>query len=230
MKSKWFHLKEQALVMRQSGMSITTIERKLGIARSTLSGWFKEVQLSESQAERLHRNKVDGWARARVKAAESHRAKKALRLHEAKQSALETLSKIKLDGPLLELALAMLYLGEGAKSNTSSMASSDPEILKFVLAVLERNHSTPRESVRCELHLRADQSKTEIKKYWSETLHIPITNFKYVYFDQRTAGRPTYDSYKGVCVIYCGSIAIQRKLIYLYKLFCEKVAELGEGA
>jgi hypothetical protein len=230
MKSRWFEYKETAVALRKTGISMTVIERKLGIPRSTLSGWFKDVKLTEEQRLRLMRNKQDGWAKARVKAVEAHQAKKAMRLLEAKQSALATLEKIEISGPVLDLAFAMLYLGEGAKNDTTSMASSDPKILKFIIVVLKRNYGINEDTIRCDLHLRMDQDAEKMKKYWSKELNIPLERFKYVAFDKRTEGKPTYSNYKGVCVITCGNIAIQRKLMYLYNLFCEKVLTLDKGA
>ena len=93
-KSKWFEYKEAAISLRKTGMSMTVIERRLGIPRSTLSGWFKDVVLSEEQRVSLMKNKQDGWLKARANAVESHKAQKAARLLEAKQSALEASSKL----------------------------------------------------------------------------------------------------------------------------------------
>jgi len=230
MYSRWFHLKEEAVALRETGMSITVIERRLGIPRSTLSGWFKNIQLTEDQRLSLMKSKQDGWAKARIKAVESHKAQKTLRLLEAKRQAEKTLAHIDItDGAILDLAFAMLYLGEGSKNGTTSIASSDPRILRFVLAVLRKNYGVNSGMVKCELHLRADQGAEELKQYWSSVLNVPLSNFRKAYFDQRSAGRPTYDRYKGVCVLYCGSIAIQRKLTYLYNHFCDKVAILDGG-
>lgn len=229
MKSRWFELKETAIALRKTGMSMTVIERRLGIPRSTLSGWFKTVPLTEEQRTHLMKNKQDGWAKARIRAAEVNRAQKALRLLRARQEAEKTLSEIKLSNAVLDLAFAMLYFGEGKKSGSTTLASSDPKILGFVLTVLNNNYKISRDMIKCELHLRPDQNIAEIKEYWSRAIDIPLENFKWVYVDKRSLGKPTYDHYKGVCVLHCGSIAIQRKLIYLYNLFCEKVANLDAG-
>src|SRR5258708_7732530 len=118
----------------------------------------------------------------------------------------------------------MLYLGEGSKNDTTSLASSSPMILRFVLAVLRRNYKI-EDTIRCELHLRMDQDPLTIKQYWANELGIPLSRFTYTAFDKRTLGRPTYDHYKGVCVLQCGNVAIQRKLIYLYNLFCQRVIQ-----
>ena len=229
MRSKWFELKETALSLRKSGLSITLIERRLGIPRSTLSGWFRSVELSEEQRLKLVKNSQDGWQKAREKAVEWHRAQKNLRLLLAKQEAQEVLDKIEINDGILDLAFAMLYFGEGSKSGGTSLASSDPKILRFVLAVLKHNYKVGSEMVRCDLHLRMDQNAGELKQYWAKELNLPLNRFKYVAFDKRSNGKPTYDHYKGVCVISCGQIAIQRKLMYLYNLFCEKVSTLEMG-
>lgn len=230
MISKWFELKEEAIELRKKGTSMTIIERQLGIPRSTLSGWFKSIVLTEEQRTILIHSRKDGWAKARVNAVKSHKAQKALRLLKAKEEAIRTLDKIELSDEVLDLAFAMLYFGEGAKNGTTSLASSDPTILKFVLAVLKRNYAITPDMIRCDLHLRMDQDADELKSYWSSQLGIPIERFKYVAFDKRSTGKPTYDHYKGVCVLGVGNIAIQRKLIYLYNLFCDKVAALDAGA
>ncbi len=230
MKSKWFEFKDEVIALRKKGISMTIIERRFGIPRSTLSGWFRSVALTDKQQLRLTQNSRDGWAKARIKAVESHRAKKTLRLLDAKQAAIETLEKIELTSEVLDLAFAMLYLGEGAKSNVTSLASSDSRILRFMIAVLKRNYNIAPESLRCDLHLRMDQDGDESKKHWAKQLDLPITCFRYVAYDKRSKGKPTYDHYKGVCVISCKTIAIQRKLIFLYTLFCEKVTSLGAGA
>ena len=217
-------LKEQAMRLRHQGISMTVIERELGIARSTLSGWFKNVRLTEVQRTRLMQNSRDGWLKARPNAHQWHRKQKAMRMFDAKVQAIDTLKEITLTDEILDLAFAMLYWGEGAKSDTTSIASSDPKILRFVLAVLRRNYGVTPHEIRFELHLRMDQSGEELKMYWSKELDVPLERFKYVAYDKRSQGKPTYDHYKGVCDIRCGKIAIQRKLIYLYNLFSEEVS------
>lgn len=226
MKSKWFEYKEEVCNLRRQGYSMTYIEKKYGIARSTLSGWFKDIPLSEEQRTRLMKNSQDGWKKARISAVNWHREQKQLRLNAARDEAMETMKKLEMTPEVLDIALAMLYLGEGAKNDRTSIASSDPMILRFILAVVNMNYGITREDVYCELHLRADQDAEETKRYWSQELKVPLENFRGCSHDQRTAGRKTYSHYKGVCVLYCGGVAIQRKLINLYNLFCERVETL----
>ena len=65
----------------------------------------------------------------------------------------------------------MLYLGEGSKTNgTTSIASSYPTILRFILSVLKQNYGISPGMIRCELHLRLDQNELATKEYWSKEL------------------------------------------------------------
>jgi hypothetical protein len=225
--SQWYELKPAALLLRRKGKSLGFIEKNLGIPRSTLSGWCKNIQLSNEQRVTLLNNQLVSLPKARLAAAKWHREQKVLRISIAKQEAENVMKNIDITDDILDLSLAMLYLGEGTKSKLTSIANSDPMVLRFVLSVLKQNYKVNLNTIKCGLHLRMDQDSTECKKYWANELGLAVKQFAYISFDKRSAGRVTYDRYKGVCVLYCGSIAIQRKLIYLYNLFCDKVSQMG---
>jgi hypothetical protein len=174
---------------------------------------------------------MNGVQYTRKNAVVWHNAQKKKRLEYAKQQALSVINKIDLSSKeIFELAVAMLYMGEGSKKNIStSLGNSDPLILKFFLTGMKKLFNIDPTKIRYDLHLRADQNSKEIKKYWSKELNVPIERFTQVSVDQRTARKPTYPNYKGVCVINCGTVAIQRKLVYLSRIFCEKIIELMGG-
>lgn len=217
--------KEKAIELRKAGLSIREIEKLSLIPRSTLSGWFKNVALTQEQQQRLHQNAQISLLKARLKASAWHKAQKETRLLKAKAEAEAVINQINLDENVIELAMAMLYLGEGAKKNTTAIGNSNPVILKFFLTVLLNKYRIDPSKIKCDLHLRADQDPDEAKSYWSKELNLPLSNFRSVLVDLRTTGVATFPDYKGVCLINCGSIAIQRRLICLYNLFCQKVIE-----
>lgn len=225
MLSKWFHLKEKATTLRQNGFSIRYIEGQLKIPRSTLSGWFKTIVLTHQQKNRLRKEWLNALHKARKKALIWHHEQKNKRLEQAKIQASEILKKIDMSNlPIIELTLAMLYFGEGfKKSDSTALGNSDPLILKFFLFILLNIYHIDSKRIRCELHLRADQNPEKMKRFWSQKLNLPIENFKSISIDQRTKGSKTYSTYKGVCIIRCGHVAIQRKLLFLAEQFCNKV-------
>jgi len=224
MISKWFHLKPKAIYLREKGYSIVRIESMLGIPKSTLSGWLKTIVLTSRQKKSLKDNSCKALVLARKKAVVWHNKQKILRFKKAEDEANGVVRTLNLeDKSILELALSMLYLGEGFKTSSTGIGNSDPLILKFFLKLMTSIYNLDVGQMRFDLHLRYDQKPLILKKYWSRQLKVPIERFKYVALDQRTKGRKTYSNYKGVCLINCGNVAIQRKLVYLSKKFCEKI-------
>jgi len=223
MISKWFRYKTRAIELRQKGKSIKNIEKTLKIPRSTLSGWLKEIKLTDRQRQRLDKNWQNALVKARKKAVIWHNNQKKRRLIEAKRQALSVLSQIDTQNRhTLELSLSMLYLGEGDKTQQTSMGSSSPIILRFFIKALNNLYGIKRSDFKCEIHLRSDQNEKHIIQYWSKELKIPDDKFK-ACKDKRIAKSKTYHTYKGVCVVRCGNIALQRKIVHLGQEFCKIV-------
>lgn len=222
-------LKPAAVQLRKKGLSIRKIERRLRISRSTLSGWFKTIILSQKQKEKLRNDWENALVRARGQAVLWHNAQKEKRLQDAKTKAIETIERINTSNrDIIELALAILYFGEGSKKNVETgLGSSDPLILRFFVNVLMEIYLLDIKQMRCELYLRADQNPEKTKRFWSRELRLPLGNFRQVNIDKRTAGSKTYDEYHGVCSIRCGNVAIQRKLVFLAKEFFQRITIKG---
>lgn len=219
MISKWFDLRNRAISRRKSGISIGQIERELGIPRSTLSGWFKNTHLTEFQKKKLYLNSKKGLVLARKRAVMWHNRQRQLRIRKAQEEAIQTLSKIDVNNKsVLELALAMLYLGEGSKSNLTSMGNTNPLILRFFIRSIEILFGVSKASIMCDLHLRSNQSAKEAIKYWSRELGLSKTKF-IVMKDKRVAKSKTFAHYKGVCNVRFGRIAIQRRIVHLAEEF-----------
>ena len=167
---------------------------------------------------------------AREKAAVWHSEQKEKRILFAETQARETMAQLDFDNHNLELALAILYLGEGGKSQKGLvLGNSNPDILKFFVAALKILYKVGGEKLRCELHLRADQNPKKEVGYWSRELKIPKKRFQRSYLDKRTSGKKTFPSYHGVCVVAYDNLAIQRKLMYLYQLYCQKIIQQTLG-
>lgn len=229
MKSRWFELKNKAIELRQKGTSLREIEKSLKIPKSTLSGWFKNIKLTKDQQDKLRRNWLNALTKARRQAVIWHNEQKQFRLEIAEKQADGVLANLSTDNThIVELALAMLYLGEGLKTKSGlGLGNSDPLILKFFVNILIKNYNVDIDKIKCALHLRADQNPEKLKRYWSKQLNLPLTNFTSPSIDKRTAGRPTFNTYNGVCVVQCGNIALQRKLLYLSRKFCKRIIEKG---
>jgi len=227
MISKWFHLKERAIAMRLKGSSLKDVNVSLGIPKSTLSCWFKDLHIKKEYRNILDSKWKNGLVKARIEAVKWHNNQRKKRIMHSEDEARKVIDKIDLSNVnIMELALSLLYLGEGFKKNSETgIGNSDPLILLFFIKTLNGIYGVKSENITCYLHLRADQKPEELNLYWSRKLKIPLKNFRKASIDKRTIGSKTYSSYKGVCVVRCGNIAIQRKLVYLSRIVCEKVIE-----
>lgn len=226
---KFIKEREDAVKLRKRGLSIGYIESKIGISRSTISSWLKRVELTKSQKNRLRNQWQLGMIKARKKAVLWHNFQKAKRLERAEREAEAVLKNLNLNNKnILDLALSMLYLGEGFKKSLNvGMGNADPNVLRFLIHVLKNNYQISKNALTAQLHLRADQNEQKEIRYWAKILNISEKNFKWTQFDRRTANRKTYSYYHGVCAIYCYDVAIQRKLLSISKQFINTVTTVA---
>ncbi len=225
MISRWSNLKDKVIGLRKEGTSIGVINKKYGIPKSTLSIWFRKIKLNKYQRDRIYKAATIKMDNARKKAVLWHNKQKADRIEKAKIDAYLTLSRLdEKNESILELALSFLYLGEGAKSNVTSMGNSNPKILKFLINAVDKLYGIKTKDIKCDIHIRSDQNGEQLNKYWSKTLNIPLKNFGKVSVDKRTVKFKTYPTYKGVCVLRVGTLHLQRKLLFLSDGFCDKIS------
>lgn len=227
MVSKWYEYKDKAINLRRKGKSISYVELKLSIPRSTLSGWFKTIKLSDAQKQKLKNNSNLALINSRKKAILWHHSQKNKRIQEANIQADTVLNRINTNNKdILELTLAFLYLGEGAKNKTTSLGNSNPQILKFFISAINSIYKDARLG-KCKLHLRSDQDEIKEIKYWSKELDINKEKFGFIK-DKRIVKSKTYPNYHGVCVIRFGNIAIQRRLLFLSQKYCNIIASMDD--
>lgn len=225
MVSRWFRYKDEVVKLRKQGTSIGVINKKYGIPKSTLSGWFRKIKLNKLQKERIYKAASIKMDNARKKAIVWHHSQKENRIKKAEDEADLIFKKIDTnDNVILELALSFLYLGEGAKKNETSMGNANPLVLKFFINAVKKVYPHAKLG-RCQLHLRSDQNELDAIKYWSQELNINPSQFGFVK-DKRTAKTKTYPDYHGVCVVRFSEVAIQRRLLFLSHKFCNIITEL----
>lgn len=120
-----------------------------------------------------------------------------------------------------KLLLAMLYLGEGAKSGKTCIifGNSDPLIIRLFLKFLRKVYEVDESKFRCTVQCRADQNIEELETYWSLITNIPRYKFYKAQIDKRSIGKPTLKkTYMGVLRINYFSSEIFWELNRLAKL------------
>lgn len=199
-----FDKKIRAHELRRNGKSVSSIAETLGVAKSTVSVWCRDLKLTKLQKETLKRNQIAGGHKGRMIGAQINRQKKLDNITKQERAArtlVGTLSKR--DQLMLGIGL---YWGEGAKSDgdPASVINSDPEIILMMRNWFE-NMGVRRTDFRpyifiSEMHRPREK---QVVSFWSHYLGIPKAQFNNVTF---LKGRPkkvyeNHDSYYGVLAL-----------------------------
>jgi hypothetical protein len=195
---------ERVKLLRQQDLTYDEIRTELNIdiPKSTMATWCKGIRLSENYYLRIEQLCKDRLVLARALALQKHKAQRTAYL----QSLLD---KNKYLRPLIEdpntakIALAMLYLGEGAKSLGRAalmFANSDPLAIKLFLKLLQKCYEIDMSKIRGVVQCRADQNIGHLEEFWYNITAIPKNQWYKTRIDPRSIGKISRKpDYKGVC-------------------------------
>lgn len=170
--------KEKAIEYRRSGDSYSMIVEKLGVTKSTLSDWLKNIPYSPNR-ESLNRRYFGP-----KKAAEIRHAQKVDLIKRIKQASSVELGNLsKRDLWMLGIGL---YIGEGAKSIESvRLTNSDPDIINIGISWLKEICGLRTENLTMALHCYPDNDQDKTIDYWARATGIPKSRFTKTQVDER---------------------------------------------
>lgn len=151
-------LKEKAINYRKQGYSYGMISEKLGLTKSTLSNWLKEVPYKPSK-EALERIKL-----APIKSAQAAHNRKVANIIANKKLAKKELGKLtKRDLWLLGIGL---YLGEGSKLyERIRVINSDPKIIELAVKWFREICGLKKRNLSPTIHVYPDNNIREAIDY-----------------------------------------------------------------
>lgn len=167
--------KEAAIRLRKRGYSINEIYKELGVSKSSVSLWTREIPLSQRARHRLERNLTRGQLRSR----EVLHARGEQRRKYARQIAQEIMSSFTATKAINQILCAMMYYCEGTKADHVgiSFTNSSPFLVKTFLELLRDSFDLQETKFSVCLHLHAYHNEKRQKKFWSDTTNIPETQF-----------------------------------------------------
>jgi len=232
MRAKSEERLEAERLRREEGLSYNEIAARTGISKSTLSYWLRDIPLKpEHEArlkERLRANRATFAARAwSVNQERYARAREA-----AYRGGVDVVAMLPDEVAVDELAFAMLYLGEGAKTaNRVEVSSTSPEILRYTLWVLREVYKVNETRVTCHLHLvvAAEHLEEQLIKWWMQRLDISRERFRKTTYDRRSRGVELTDDYHGVCSIRYLDTYLQQRILGLAQAYLASRPGEGEG-
>ncbi len=164
--------KRLAREMRHQGHSYSEILSRVGVSKSTLSLWLRDIALGDEQLLRLTNKQCVRHERFR-QALRNQRLNRWAAYHEEARCEFETLSR----DPAFMFGLA-LYVGEGDKSsqNRLCLSNCDPRVVRRGLEFYA-SAGVPIHSIRCQVHLHMGLDKDAALAFWQDVTHLPITQF-----------------------------------------------------
>lgn len=199
-------LRDQAIALRKQGKTYAEICSVLGthIPKSTLSYWLRHIELSSSERERIRQLSLVRLEQSRMASLETKRRIRVERESRIHERNLHLYELMQTDRYAQKIALAMLYLGEGSKSDRSSLmfGNSNPDTVRLFLRLLRNTFDVDETRLRATVQCRADQCHEQLMVFWADIASIPLSQFYKPQIDPRTQNKPTKRSdYRGVCRI-----------------------------
>ena len=196
------YVKETAQAMRQNGISLGDISKKLNVTKSTLSFWCKDIILSELAIKKIKTKGREKSIRGLLRYSESKRKERIERHILQKKEGADSLGILsKKDFLMIGLGL---YWGEGYKYENGELGftNSNPDIIRFYFKWL-RLWNVEKDSLIFRLTVNEffRKEETNIKNFWINLLDIDKNQFSkttYIKTNLKKASLKNLEKYKGI--------------------------------
>lgn len=171
--------KKAARALRQQGLSMRSICKHLGVSKSSVSLWVRDIQLTAEQKKTLSENGL------RKEDIEARRQTRLSRENSRRQividRAVADISRISSRG-LLFIAVA-LYWGEGSKTKRGvvEFSNTDPRMIRLMMVFYKRMCGVDDKKFRGHVHIHSHLVAKAAEKYWSDISGIPLLQFNKTY-------------------------------------------------
>lgn len=194
------NIKALAKELRNSGKSYGDISKKLGISKSTLHLWLREIKRPGYLTKK---DKLAHLTKIRVLAAIAHKKQREERLELVRRKVFEEVEKYSPFEPNYQKSLlAMLYWAEGSKGRgTLVFANTDPKLVLLFLTLLRKNYPIDEEKIRVRLHLHWYHPVRQTRSFWSKLLGISESKFGKILIKKRSVSKRFRKNFAGICFI-----------------------------
>lgn len=179
--------KNKAIKMRESGMSYSQIKAELGVSKSTLSLWLRDLPLSDTRLRELR-----DFNQVRI---EKTRATKQRKRESRLKNVFDKVSKDigKITKRDLLIAGFFLYWAEGGKTKnyTVTLSNTDPRMIRAFLEWIKLlGGAIDKTYIR--LHLYQEMNELDEIQYWSKQINLPKKHFRKSYIKKSKLSDLTY--------------------------------------
>jgi transcriptional regulator with XRE-family HTH domain len=160
---------------RNEGAAINEIARRVGLSKSSVSLWVRDIELTDAQRQALlernpaYNRQLSGWS----KLAARRRAERMGYQDDGRRRA-------RLREPGF-VAGCMLYWAEGSKErNQLQFSNADTAMARFFVDFLKTYFGLRGDEIRITCHLYADHlaKQREIEQHWLDELGLPRASLR----------------------------------------------------
>ncbi len=217
-KIKWSQsIKDKAKLLRKKGYSYGQLTKELKVAKSTLHQWIRGVK-RPAKFSKLDRIR---WIKEiQPLAAQGNKRKRERAINEIIHEAKIETDKLKISQEMKKAILAMLYWAEGSKvRGILQFANTDPKLILLFVNLLRSCYKLDESKFRIRLHLHYYHRVKKVKKFWSELLNIPLSQFSKIYRKSRSKEKTFRRNFGGICFVKYNSVYLKEKIVqYAYAL------------
>ena len=163
---------EQARLLRADGMILQDIAQQLGVSKSSVSLWVRDVDF----VPRPH-------VRARRREPNVLRRRKQAEIDQLMADGVDRIGQLS-EREFLVAGLA-LYAGEGSKRDVC-IANTDPRIISFFCVWLRHFFAIDESRLRVRVYLHEGLDLDAATRYWSTVTAVPLEQFRTPYRARRT--------------------------------------------
>lgn len=213
---------EKARFLRKKGRSYNDIKKELGLSKSTVSLWCRDIKLTNQQRDTLlHSSKRMIAQRLGAKANHEKREKEIAFVRDVAKKEI-----VSLIPDSFQVAGAMLYWAEGTKTQSTAVSNSDPRIIKFMVLWFNKFFQINPKQITAHLHIHYGNDENKIKKFWSTLTGIPLNNFGKSFIKPVGTGHRTNILPNGVIKIRVKGVGTEN-LRHRIIAWSEKIYEMG---
>lgn len=190
---------------RKERYSFAQLQRITGIPATTIRNWCASDVLGTKWDTLLITNE---------------RKRQALKSSE--KNLVQSINKI--DSITAKIYASLIYWCEGGKypaCNKIEFANSDPQLQKFFITLLRKAFNLEESKFRIHVQIHDTHDFEEIKKFWSDLLNIPQSQFIKPTVTKMRGGKHRRE-YLGTCTVRYMDFRIQLKLIGIYEEFAKR--------
>lgn len=210
-------VKNKAVELRKNGGSMGAIAKSLGISKSTAYEWTKNME----GAARFAQIGRDRWIKeVQPLGAQGQRRKRELKIRGIIQEVNDELSVFTQTKEVEKSMLSMLYWSEGSKGRGMlTFANTDPRLMLLFITLLRRCYSLDESKFRVRIHIHWYHKEKGIRKFWSDLLKIPESQFTKTYHKRRSKEKVFRKNIGGICFLIYNSDYLREQIVrYSYAL------------